>query len=171
MRLLLITGSTRRRSTNTVALHTARKLLGEDVASVYDALDELPVFDRFAVHHKPPSAVASLRDAVAEADALVFCTPEYGGRLPERFRNLLAWTAAGGMLRGKPATWLNVGDMACAADVALRALLRSVGASIMPASAVQVPVAPDDIGADGLIRDEQTLARLRHALVAIAAAA
>lgn len=170
VRLLFITGSTRRRSVNTAALHTARRLLGGDATAVYDDLGQLPAYTRAARAPLPPS-VECLRTAVAEADAVVFCTPEYGGRLPERLRNLLDWTGGAALMRGKPATWLNVAGMSGgdASDAALRATLRSVGASVMTTSGIRVPVSNDDIGPDGLIADVHTLTRLRHALATIAA--
>ena len=168
VRLLFITGSTRRRSVNTAALHTARELLGGDAATVYDDLASLPAYSAGAA---VPPPVASLRCAVADADAVVFCTPEYGGRLPESLRNLLDWTASAALMRGKPATWLNVSGLTGgdASDAALRAMLRSVGASVMTSSGIRVPVTHEDIGPDGLIADAHTLTRLGHALATIAA--
>jgi NAD(P)H-dependent FMN reductase len=170
VRLLLISGSTRRRSINTAALHTARDLLGGDSAMVYDNLEQLPAYTPDA-RATLPSSVACLRDAIAEADAVVFCTPEYGGRLPESLRTLLDWTGGAALMRGKPATWLNVAGVSGgdASDTALRATLRSVGASVMTSSGIRVPVSHDDIGPDGLIADLHTLTRLRQALGTIAA--
>jgi chromate reductase, NAD(P)H dehydrogenase (quinone) len=168
VRLLFITGSTRRRSANTAAVHTARELLGEGAAAVYDDLCDLPAFEPGSKRLAP--AVVDLHNAVAEADAIVFCTPEYGGRLPDTFRNLLDWTAGAAVLRGKPATWLNVGGVAGGegADAALRAALRSAGAAIMTSSGIRVPVSHDDVGPDGLIAEPSTLYRLGHAVTTIA---
>jgi chromate reductase, NAD(P)H dehydrogenase (quinone) len=167
VRLLFITGSTRRRSANTAAVHTARELLGAEAAAVYDDLCELPPFER---GKKPAARVVDLHEALARADAVVFCTPEYGGRLPESLRNLLDWTAGAKVMRGKPATWLNVSGLADGegADAALRAVLRSAGASIMTSSGIRVPVSHEDVGPDGLIANPTTLNRLGHALATIA---
>jgi NAD(P)H-dependent FMN reductase len=168
LRLLFITGSTRRRSANTAAVHTARELLGTDAAMVYDDLCDLPPFEPGCARLAAP--VVDLHDAVAAADAIVFCTPEYGGRLPDSLRNLLDWAAGAKLMRGKPATWLNVGglDGGEGADAALRSVLRSAGASIMTSSGIRVPVSHDDVGPDGLIDDPTTLNRLGHALATIA---
>ena len=43
----------------------------------------------------------SLRSAIAECDAVVFCTPEYAGTLPGCFKNLLDWTVGGSEIYGK----------------------------------------------------------------------
>lgn len=169
VRLLFITGSTRRRSANTAAVHTARELLGGDAAAVYDELCDLPRFEPGCTKLAAP--VVDLHDAFAEADAVVFCTPEYGGRLPDSLRNLLDWTAGSKMMRGKPATWLNIGGLngGEGADAALRSVLRSAGASIMTSSGIRVPVSHEDVGPDGLIADPTTLNRLGHALATVTA--
>jgi chromate reductase len=166
--LLFITGSTRRRSANTAAVHTARELLGTDAATVYDCLCELPPYRPGTKPLAPP--VVDLHNALADADAVVFCTPEYGGHLPESLHNLLQWASCAAVMRGKPATWLNIGGRAGGegADAALRSVLRSAGASIMTSSGIRVPVSSDDVGADGLIEDPHTLRHLRHALASMA---
>src|SRR3954453_23977923 len=95
-KLLLVSGSTRRGSTNSAALHTAADLLEGATGTVYEALAELPAFNP-AAHPAPrPAAVTAMRDQIAAADAVVFCTPEYAGTLPGSFKNLLAWTVGGG---------------------------------------------------------------------------
>ena len=50
---------------------------------------------------------ADLRQEIAAADAVLFCTPEYAGTLPGSFKNLLDWTVGGGEIYGKPAVWIN----------------------------------------------------------------
>jgi chromate reductase, NAD(P)H dehydrogenase (quinone) len=168
VRLLFITGSTRRRSANTAAVHTARELIGSDAAAVYDDLSDLPPFNP---EGKTPAPVIHLRNALAEADAVVFCTPEYGGRLPESLCNLLNWMHGASAIRGKPATWLNIGHAGAGdgADAALRARLRAAGASIMTSGGIRVPISHDDVGPDGYIADPTTLYRLGHAVTTIAA--
>jgi NAD(P)H-dependent FMN reductase len=56
---------------------------------VYEALAELPAFNADDDHEPLPPAVVSLRSAIAECDAVVFCTPEYAGTLPGSFKHLL----------------------------------------------------------------------------------
>src|SRR5215212_6601540 len=94
--LLLVTGSTRRLSTNTAALHTARELLDGHATAVYDQLKDLPAFNPDDDHEPVPPAVRALRALIADADAVIFCTPEYAGTLPGSFKNLLDWTVGGG---------------------------------------------------------------------------
>ena len=96
MRLLLVSGSTRRCSTNTAALRALRDLAPAGVhATLYDGLADLPAFDPDQ-DQQAPSAVGQLRAQLAAADAVVFSTPEYAGTLPGSFKNLLDWTVGSG---------------------------------------------------------------------------
>jgi len=165
MRLLLVSGSTRRGSTNGAALRAARELVpaGTETA-LHERLGELPQFDPDADHDPLPPLITELRAEITRADVLVFCTPEYAGTLPGTFKNLLDWTVGGGEMDGKPATWINVAGpgRGTGADAALATVLGYVNATVLPSSATRVPVARDTVGGDGLIHDQAT----REALAA-----
>ena len=172
LRLLLVTGSTRPGSTNSAALRSARELVPDGVEGiVYESLAELPHFDPDADQDPLPEPVVRLRAAIAAADAVVFCTPEYAGTLPGTFKNLLDWTVGGAEMYGRRATWINVaapgrGD---GADATLRTVLGYVGAAVLESSGTRVPVARDAVGASGVIEDDDTRRRLGEALRTIVA--
>ena len=95
--LLFVSGSTRAGSTNTAVLRTAQTVLPAGVTSVlYAGLAELPAFNPDDDYAPLPPTVADLRQHIAAANAVVFCTPEYAGALPGSFKNLLDWTVGGG---------------------------------------------------------------------------
>ena len=172
VRLLLVTGSTREASTNSAALRTACELVGDGTTTMfYDRLGDLPHFNPDDDGDSLPPSVVALRAAIAEADAVVFCTPEYAGTLPGSFKNLLDWTVGGAEIYRKPATWINVAGpgRGTGADATLATVLGYVGARIMDSSGVRVPVANDAIGADVLIGDPATRKSLADALATIVA--
>src|SRR5881394_3090647 len=108
VRILLISGSTRRGSGNTAALRTIQALAPDGVtAELYDGLAALPAFSPDQ-DERPPAPAADLRARIAAAGALLFCTPEYAGTLPGSLKNLLDWTVGGGEIYGKPVGWINV---------------------------------------------------------------
>ena len=108
VRILLISGSTRRGSGNTAALRTVQALAPDGItAEMYDGLAALPAFSPDEDEH-PPGPAADLRARIAAAGALLFCTPEYAGTLPGSLKNLLDWTVGGGEIYGKPVGWVNV---------------------------------------------------------------
>ncbi len=95
MRILAISGSLRRDSHNTSLLRAAGDLLGPgDTLELWRGLREVPPYDQDDDLGPAPVAVASLRDAVASADAVLIATPEYNhsipGALEERARLGLA---------------------------------------------------------------------------------
>src|SRR3977135_3981658 len=96
VRILLISGSTRRGSGNTAALRTIQALAPAGITGgVDDGLGALPPFSPDE-DERPPGPAADLRARIAAAGALLFCTPEYAGTLPGSLKNLLGWTAGAG---------------------------------------------------------------------------
>src|SRR5215831_13539886 len=82
-RVLLISGSLRRMSTNTAVLRTAQAVAPKGVEAIlYDGVRMLPHFDPDLDGELLDPAVAALRAAIRHADALLFSTPEYAGALP-----------------------------------------------------------------------------------------
>ncbi|WP_324188732.1 NADPH-dependent FMN reductase [Nocardia flavorosea] len=151
--VLLISGSTRGGSTNTAALRTVQAVAPEGIeARWYGGLAELPAFIPEAPEPAPPE-VLRLREHLAAADAVLFCTPEYAGTLPGSLKNLLDWTVGTGDLNAKPAAWLTVappgrGDGAAAT---LASVLGYVGAEVDEAICTRLPLSRTDIGGDGLV--------------------
>ena len=106
--ILLISGSTRGRSTNTALLRTAELIAPAGVqATLFTRMTDLPHFN--PDDDQPPlhPAVADLRRAIASVQAVLFSTPEYAGALPGSFKNLLDWTVGGGEIYRKPVAWIN----------------------------------------------------------------
>ena len=125
---------------------------------MYEAPGELPHSNPDHDQDPLPDLVARLRREIANADSVVFCTPEYAGTLPGTFKDLLDWTVGGGEMDGKPAKWLNVAGLGrgTGADATLGTVLGYVNATILPSSGTRVPVARDSLAADGLIDDAAT---------------
>ncbi|MEV0806677.1 NAD(P)H-dependent oxidoreductase [Micromonospora sp. NPDC050200] len=170
-RILLVPGSTRAGSTNTAALRTAHALAVPGVATtLHDALRELPAFDPDQVD-APPAPVVALRAALAAADAVLFCTPEYAGTLPGSFKNLLDWTVGNGDLYGKPVAWVTVAapGRGGGAEQTLRMVLGYLNAEIVEPACVRLPLPRDGAGADGLLADAELRAGLADVLVQLGA--
>jgi chromate reductase, NAD(P)H dehydrogenase (quinone) len=177
--LLLVSGSTRAGSTNTAVVLTLTGLLRGVIRPVpYLALADLPHFNPdHDVEPLPPEA-ARLRALIADADAVLFCTPEYAGDLPGSFKNLLDWTVGGVEIVDKPVGWINASSSPTGAEGAHRALrtvLRYTGARIIDTACVRVPVPRAAVApetgriAEPRIRDE--LGAAARALVDAAGAA
>jgi chromate reductase len=168
-RLLLVSGSTRAGSTNTAALRTVLDLAVDGVeATLWAQLVDIPAFvpddDR-----EPHPAVTELREQVASADAVVFCTPEYAGTLPGSLKNAIDWLVGSGELYRKPVAWVNVGapGRGSGAESTLATVLGYVDAVVVERARIEVGRAV--VGADGLVRDPDVRARLATFLEGVAA--
>jgi chromate reductase, NAD(P)H dehydrogenase (quinone) len=171
LRVLLVSGSTRNGSTNTAALSTAAALAPDGVTTDrYDGLAALPAFNPDDDGDRLPHIVTELRSRIADADAVLFCTPEYAGNLPGSFKNLLDWTVGGGELYEKPVAWINVAaaNRGAGATAALADVLGYVGAAVIEPACRHLPVDRNAIGPDGLVRDPLFTAGIAEVWQAIA---
>lgn len=161
LRILLICGSTRAASTNLAVLRTMREVAPDAVtadavtAILYEGLAGLPAFNPDNDGENAPAAVADLRRELAEADAVIFCTPEYAGTLPGSLKNLLDWTVGSGDLYGKPVAWINAANAGRGegAQATLTMVLGYVGAAVIEDACPRLPGARDAVGPDGLVHD------------------
>jgi chromate reductase len=169
VRLLLVSGSTRARSTNTAALRTACAVAPASVtATLYEGLAELPAFNPDEDGSGHP-AVRRLRQALSEADGVLFCTPEYAGSLPGSLKNLLDWTVGSGELYGKPVAWVNVAaeGRGKGAEEALASVLGYVGAVVITQACLRLPLARQSVGPEGTAVDVEFRAALAQVLQAM----
>ncbi len=174
--LLLVSGSLRVGSTNSAVLQTAAALAPEGVdAVICDGLGNLPHFnpDDDAEGQPVHPAVALMRSAVARADALLICTPEYAGALPGLLKNMLEWTIGDAGTHDKPVAWINAAGPAApsgAADAhaSLRKVLGYAGADIVDDACCRIPITRQNVGASGRIRDPQACEAIRGVVVALA---
>jgi chromate reductase len=138
VRILGISGSLRRDSFNTRLLAAAAEGLPDDVELVrWDGLAAVPPFDEDAEAGPAPAAVADLRAAIADADAVLFATPEYNGSVPGQLKNALDWVSrpyATNPLRDTPAAVVGAstgGFGAVWAQADLRRILARIGARVV----------------------------------------
>lgn len=171
----MVSGSLRSGSGNVAALRTAQAVAPVPLETeFFEGLGELPHFNPDDEREPLPGPVAALRAAIGDADAVLFCTPEYAGSLPGSFKNLLDWTVGGGEMYGKPVAWLNVSSVAAptggsGAHDTLRTVLGYTGSVIVEAACARIPLARQDVGPDGLIQDKDLRDRVAEALQALEA--
>lgn len=158
MRLLGLCGSLRRES------HNGRLLadLGSQCApgsnfEVFSRTRDIPVFNE-DIEDPPPPCVAVLWQAVADADGLLFATPEYNQALPGSTKNLVDWIsrAPGEALLAAKATAV-VGATAGLwgariAQQQLRTVLHTCGARVMPTPSLFVAHGADKVPDDEALK-------------------
>lgn len=152
MRILALSGSTRRASLNTGLARLITDLRPADQVTVRADLDRLPFYDAGVEAAGTPAAVEQLRTAVAAADLVVFATPEYNGTIPGLLANAVDWCsrpARASVLRGKPVLVISASPTPYGAVWAadhLRAVLTRIGAAVHPVG-LSVPFGHQVLGA------------------------
>lgn len=170
--ILLVSGSTRSASTNVAVLRTAAAVAPSGVRTVrFEGLADLPAFNPDDDRDPLPAPVARLRGEIHDADAVLFCVPEYAGALPGAFKNLLDWTVGDdepGSMNGKPVAWINASVREAAlAHASLATVLDYLAAPVVEAACVHLPVGAGDLGPDGLIAADDPRETIRGVLVAL----
>jgi chromate reductase len=175
MKVLGISGSLRRDSYNTKLLRNAEELLPPDVDFVlYEGLKGVPPYDEDDDLQPAPPPVAALRRAVAEADAILFSTPEYNSSVPGALKNALDWVSrppATNPLRNKPVAVVGASTGAFGAvwsQAELRKILAAIGARVVDGE-VAVGHAPTRFDEAGRLEDEQLQEQLEETIEALLA--
>lgn len=175
MKVLAISGSLRRDSYNTKLLRVAEELFPSVVEmELWDRLKAVPPYDEEDDVQPAPPAVAALRAAIAEADAILIATPEYNSSVPGQLKNALDWVSrppATNPLRNKPVAVVGASTGAFGAVWAqgeLRKVLGAIGARVVDAD-VAVGHAQTKFDEDGELVDETTREQLGEVIEALLA--
>jgi chromate reductase, NAD(P)H dehydrogenase (quinone) len=173
LRILAISGSLRRASTNTAALEALAKLAPEGVkVLVYRDLGRLPPFNPDDdIEGKPkPEPVATLRALVDASDALVIAAPEYAHGLPGALKNALDWLVASETFAGKPTALINTAPRAFHAQASLREILSTMAARLTPEAFVSISLTGKTVTPEEILADPVCARRLTESLTALIAA-
>lgn len=177
MRILAISGSLRRDSHNTRLLLAASTELPEGAQLVlFDGLRDVPPYDEDADGEPSPEAVTRLREALADADALLVATPEYNSSIPGQLKNALDWASrprATSPLRFLPTAVIGASTGAFGAvwaQAELRKVLAASGARVVEGD-LAVGHAHERFDADGNLVGDDLREQMRAVLAEVVAQA
>jgi NAD(P)H-dependent FMN reductase len=169
-RVLAITGSLRRRSSNTELLLALAAMAPPTLHVVlYDGLASLPHFnpDDDGEGATLPPTVQRLRDLVEAADAVVICSPEYAHGVPGSLKNALDWLVSGSQIPGKPVALLNASGRATHAFASLTETLRTMSVSLIQGASGVIPLDGRRLDAAGITEDPALRDLLHQVLEAL----
>jgi chromate reductase, NAD(P)H dehydrogenase (quinone) len=159
IRLFGLSGSLRAASSSAALLRTLADRLDGRARIKIGEIGTLP-------HYNADSdggpGVAALRQAISEADGLVFVTPEYNYSVPGVLKNAIDWAsrpAYQSVFKGKPAFVISVSGGALGgvrAQAHLKYILNGMLAEVFTAQEVVVPHANAKVE-NGAFTDEPTL--------------
>ena len=138
MRVLGIGGSLRRDSYTRALLRAAGEIVERHGVEfeVFDGLKAIPPYDEDDDIGAGPAPVAHFRQAIADADALLFATPEYNSSIPGVLKNAVDWASRppdANPLRNKPVAVIGASTGmfgAVWAQAELRKVLGATGARV-----------------------------------------
>lgn len=175
MRILAIPGSLRRDSYNLSLLrHIAEQAPDGVEVEIYGDLKSIPPYDGDDDVEPAPAPVADLRERVAEADGLLFATPEYNSSIPGVLKNAVDWVSRpreSTPLQNKPAAVMGAttGSFGAVwAQAELRKVLASTGARVVDLD-LPLSKAHEAFDEEGSLIDEDLTVRGHELLEALAA--
>ena len=161
--LLGICGSERKASINRSLLVAIGETLPEGAElAVWDSLD-VAIFNDDA---REPERVAALRQAIGDANGVVFAVPEYNYSIPGGLKNVLDWLSspsARSPLRGKPVAVVGAASGmggTIRAQLHMRQILLFSDSQVLAQPEVLIPRAHERFDATGRLTDEPTRALL-----------
>ncbi|MCA1728107.1 MAG: NAD(P)H-dependent oxidoreductase [Actinobacteria bacterium] len=174
VRLLAISGSLRKASSNTALLRAASTLAPEGIEVVlYEGLAKLPHFnpdlDDFDGVNAPPEVI-DFRFHLDASDGVLISNPEYAHGVPGAMKNALDWVVSSGEIYEKPIALLNASMGATHAHASLMETLATADADIVQEASVRVGLPTNRISEVDIVADIGLSGTLRSAVVALAGA-
>jgi chromate reductase len=141
---------------------------------LYAGLESLPPYNEDWDHGDIPAEAARLRQAIADADALLISTPEYNGTVPGQLKHAIDWGSRpqgeSAALWGKPVAVVGASTSqygALWAQDHVRRGLGLAGARVLE-SGVAVAQASERFSADGKLADAELRGQLEGLLSELA---
>jgi chromate reductase, NAD(P)H dehydrogenase (quinone) len=164
VQVLAISGSLRRRSTNTELLRAAVELAPPGMAiGLYEGLDRLPHFNP-DLESMLPDAVIDLKRRFQRADGVLISSPEYARGVPGSLKNALDWLVSGPEFVDKPVALLSASSRSTHAYDALRTTLETMSGRFVAAASITLPLLGRNLDAAGIASDPDVAPALRRAL-------
>jgi chromate reductase len=170
LKILGISGSLRKNSYNTAALHTCAELMPAGMKMTYARIEDIPLFNQDVYDAALPESAKRFRAEVAAADGLLIASPEYNFSLSAPLKNAIDWGSRppNQVFQEKPvaifsATQGPLGGPRNQYD--LRRILTQLWAHPLPRPEVFIGAAQTKFDANGKLTDETTRKFLAELLV------
>ncbi|MBA1347797.1 NADPH-dependent FMN reductase [Rhizobium sp. WYCCWR 11146] len=127
MKILAISGSARRNSTNTAMLQAVRAVAPSEIEiSIFDGVGRLPVFSPDLEGEHLPEVVRNFIDVIAQSDGVIIASPEYVRSIPGGLKNAIDWLVSGDDIVHKPIALLHASHRGDDMLAGLRTVLATI---------------------------------------------
>ncbi len=172
-KLLGISGSLRKASTNTLLVQNAARIFGADEFTLGEI--DFPLYNGdVEAAEGVPAKVQTLSDQIAAADAVIIATPEYNKAISGSLKNALDWISRtkGGPWNGKPVAIMSAtagragGERA---QFSLRLAMMAFRPNILQGPEVLVANSGDEFDENGQLTGETYVKQLNELMAALKA--
>lgn len=111
-----------------------------------------------------PKAVLNFRQAVAAADGVIICTPEYIFSIPSGLKNALEWCVAAPVFTEKPLGIITASANGQKGHEELQLIMRTLMATFTPDTTLLIPGIKGKVDTEGTITDPDTIEALEQFL-------
>ncbi|WP_184466850.1 NADPH-dependent FMN reductase [Rhizobium esperanzae] len=127
MKILAISGSARRNSTNTSMLRAVSAIASDDIEiAIFDGVGCLPVFSPDLEGESLPEAVRDFIALISQSDGVIIASPEYVRSIPGGLKNAIDWLVSGDEIVHKPIALLHASHRGDDMLAGLRTVLATV---------------------------------------------
>jgi len=156
-KILAISGSTRKESTNQSILKAIARLYSENLeVEMYQQLATLPHFNPDLDGQEVETSIVTLRNAIQQADGVIICTPEYVFSLPGALKNALEWMVSTTVFSDKPVALITASGLGGKAHESLLLIMQTLQAKIGKDSTLLIQGASSKVNKTGDIVDKNT---------------
>lgn len=159
IKIVALSGSLRKGSYLRQVVRSLQQIAPDGVEISDFPLHEIPLYNQDVENEVGfPAPVQKLRDAIAEADGVIFATPEYNGGISGVLKNAIDWASRQGLLAKRPAAPITGTPGALGGTKAqeqLRSVLNHLGMYVMPRPAIAIPQIHEKFENNTIV-DEQT---------------
>lgn len=167
MKLVAIVGSIRKQSFNMELAKYVQKTYSNEFELEILPLNDIPMYNQ-DIENDAPQVVLDFKKKVAEADAVLWVTPEYNGSIPGVLANAIDWLSrVDKVMIGKPSIVMgaSMGVLGTVkAQMKLREILFSAGlqSPVLSGNEVYIGAAHTKFDGDNNLTDEGTVAFLNQ---------
>ena len=162
-KILAISGSTRKDSTNRHLINSIADIMKEDFTLLtYEKISLLPHFNSDDAFDAG-SEVNDFRELIRQSDAILICTPEYAHGVPGSLKNAIDWTVGTDDFSGKIVMLITASTDGKSGHSSLLETLHVIGAILPPDIQLLIPFAKTKIQQNG-IKDAETITSVKVAL-------
>lgn len=166
MKILAISGSLRRASSNTALLRAAAALAPPEIEIiVYEELGSLPLFNP-DLEGAEPHSVLNFRSMLKTSDGIIISSPEYAHGITGVLKNALDWVVGSGEFVDKPVALINASPRARHAQESLTEIITVMAARIIPEASLTIPLPTNKMDPDSILAHPELSKLLRTALSA-----